>query len=360
MNKDDYKIIRYLKSNPSVFSVLLTLFGITLSGFANYLNYITSYSILNTWGISEGYIPKMNQNQLYLFFVIVMMVGFCFFISSLCVNKITDLYIYELRILKNIVRLKMIEREFNGAKQGFCNDNHNSDKKYISTENDLLNNEYMRINIEIKEVKSLIRTEIISLICSFLVIFIKGGLAFFFMFFITSYYLYDNVIDLVSMALVGSFVSVFLYILLILLLNLMPALRLLKENVSEKFSVLNDQINKMEESRDVSDDYLHLLLKDVFLKKVFISFLFVAAVLLVVLPYSARQSAKENKKYYTTIIERDYYAVIYAGSDEVILKKCVIDNNYITIDSDDFLITNKADNQYEYHKYNRVFVRDID
>ena len=78
------------------------------------------------------------------------------------------------------------------------------------------------------------------------------------------------------------------------------------------------------------------------------------------MPYGAREMAKEKKKITIIYSGNESYAAIYSEDNEIVVKKCVIDKNKITIDKDGFCIWSISNQEYNNQQFDIVELRVID
>ncbi|MCR5338717.1 MAG: hypothetical protein K6E75_09175, partial [Lachnospiraceae bacterium] len=85
----------------------------------------------------------------------------------------------------------------------------------------------------------------------------------------------------------------------------------------------------------------------------------VCVFLFTILPLMIKGNKELPDSYLITAIDGVNYSVIYVGKDEAILKKCMIDGNKITIDSNSFIIQDLNDHEFEKYTFSEVNLSDI-
>ena len=144
--------------------------------------------------------------------------------------------------------------------------------------------------------------------------------------------------------------------------NLIIFFRLKSSNVNEtKINEIDEDEVQDNNNDEIIDKFtLNNIFNDVTIKgSIVLAGLFLS-VAFFVFPVCIKTEVRNKKDYYTTTYNGETCVVIFSGSDDIIIKKCRIDNDIVYIDLDGFTIISKKNQEFDYMKFSKVMIEDLD
>lgn len=334
-NKQTDKIWQFIKKRVGSVTAIGTVAVFIFSALTRFLYYIINASSLSQWGIDSSFMPETDYSQLYLIAIVV--------ISLVC-NYITNYLILSVseKAIEIVSRIELLKCRLLLLKK-FRLDNYEREIKEVKDIKKELGK--LEISLSLKLLCRIILISILYSICVFIMLIPLNNT-------------------------IGKAIKLCLDLtLLFILFSLAPLLAqfvicrrdirktLLKEGV-EDYEQLYKKLNVFCDRYKAEKSGRERLLSDKTIIRNIKTFLVAYLVCLVVIPLTIR--TQKINTFTVTTINDTMYSVIFAGNEEVILKKCIISNNVLEIDDDSFVIMKKEELRFESHVFDRVEVKNIE
>ncbi len=365
-NKDEYKILIFLKGNVGFASLLITLLGVLFTAVGNYLYYIFMYSYLLSWNIPGSFAANIHTKQMNIIVMVFVSLLFSFVINQIIVSATENIVLYDDLIRCNRNKIEILQFKSNELQKQIREEklSINQDKA-IKKKTNISSKDLRRIENSIKQVETDLcsqKKEIKKISCKMFFHYV-GSLLFcslltFVFYFVFFYYLFDNMVELIKSVFITCLPFLFLSFLFIVV-NL-----IFKLSKNKKFSQIDEIDKRINSIHDELDRANKKRIMKFFNDKFIISFLcliiFTIVVFLFVLPWSARQSVYNQHEFTIVNYDSACYVLVYYDETNAYLKKCIISNENIKIDRDSFIITDSSNIEFQIKEFSNVDISDFD
>lgn len=326
-DKDDNKIITYLMEHPGIATLVFSISCLVTRLLIEYICYRMNCSYLNYWNIKSDYLPSTQTGFIYTAIESFVQLSLCLYINSCCYKSLSKYTAYGKKIKDYRLKVKKIKKEFNDIKK------HSKVRK---EDEEKICNSLKNVKTEVSRLKLKI-----IVVCVFYIL-LSGVLGFVLVFGLL-YYSQNNTLKLLITSGVTAAImaigNIFIYF----------CLRHQEGNSEEK----DTENNKKNE---ISGPVIN----DITIKGSIVLVLMFFMVSMFAFPICIKSEIKNQKDYYVTNYDENTCVVVFSGKDDLIIKRCSIDNDIVHIDIDSFSIISKKNQEFDYMEFSNVIVEDLD